>query len=102
MDDRAASCPGIPRGWYAVAYSEELSRGEVIPLRYFDQDLVLFRTAAGDPVLLDAYCPHLGAHLGHGGQVEDSSIRCPFHGWRFSRQGQCVDIPYCEGPIPRV
>jgi phenylpropionate dioxygenase-like ring-hydroxylating dioxygenase large terminal subunit len=102
MDNHPAPAPGIPKGWYAVACSEELSRGEVIPLKYFDQELVLFRTASGEPVLLDAYCPHLGTHLGYGGQVEDDVIRCPFHGWRFSGLGQCVDIPYCEGPIPRV
>ena len=56
----------IPHGWYAVAYSDELAVGESRPERYFGKDLVLFRTESGRASLLDAYCPHLGAHLGYG------------------------------------
>ncbi len=44
----------------------------------------------------DAYCPHLGAHLGHGGAVEGCELRCPFHGWRFDAEGNNTDIPYSE------
>jgi Rieske [2Fe-2S] domain len=51
-------------GWYQVGYSAELAAGDVRPLMYFDQDLVLFRTEGGEAALLDAYCPHLGAHRG--------------------------------------
>ena len=73
----------IPFGWYAVAFSDELSIKEVKPLYFFAKDLVLYRTESGIPVLLDAFCPHLGAHLGHGGEVHGESIACPFHGWEF-------------------
>ena len=45
--------------------------------------------------VLDAYCPHLGAHLAVGGTVEGDSIRCPFHGWRYDgKTGACVEVPY--------
>ena len=37
----------IPFGWYSLAYSDELQRGDVKPLRYFGRDLVLFRTESG-------------------------------------------------------
>ena len=30
-----------PNGWFQVAYSDELEKGAVLPLRYFDKDLVL-------------------------------------------------------------
>ena len=33
--------------------------------------------------MLDAYCPHLGAHLAEGGRVQGESVRCPFHAWEF-------------------
>jgi nitrite reductase/ring-hydroxylating ferredoxin subunit len=81
-------------GWFRVAYSDELHPGQVKPLYYFGKDLVLFRTENGTPQVFDAYCPHLGTHLGHGGQVKGESLRCPFHGWCFNGKGQCVDIPY--------
>ncbi|WP_424102264.1 Rieske 2Fe-2S domain-containing protein [Moorena producens] len=81
-------------GWFRVAYSDELSFGEVKPLHYFGKELVLFRTEQGTPHVFDAYCPHLGTHLGHGGTVKGEVLRCPFHGWCFNTDGQCVDIPY--------
>ena len=73
----------IPFGWFFVAYSDELAVGDVKPLHYFGRDLVLFRNESGQAGLLDAYCPHLGAHLGYGGEVQGDSIRCPFHAWAF-------------------
>jgi len=77
-----------------VAYSNELAPGEVKPLEYWGRGLVLYRTDGGEAVLLDAYCPHLGAHLGYGGTVEGSDIRCPFHAWEFGTNGMCTKIPY--------
>ncbi len=91
--------PPYPTGWFAVALSEELASGEVLPRTYFGQDLVIFRDLDGSIAVLDAYCAHLGAHLGHGGTVGDGCIRCPFHGWRYDRSGVCVEMPY-GGRIP--
>ena len=53
----------IPNGWFAVAFSKDLVDGEVERVRAFGEDLVLFRTRSGRAAVLDAYCPHLGAHL---------------------------------------
>jgi len=77
-------------GWYSVARSHELAIGEVKPVKAFDRELVLYRTRSGEAVVQDAFCPHLGAHLGHKGRVVGESIRCPFHGWRYGTDGQCV------------
>jgi phenylpropionate dioxygenase-like ring-hydroxylating dioxygenase large terminal subunit len=85
----------IPNGWFVVATSDQLGRGEVRALHYFDRDIVLYRTVSGDPRLVDGYCAHLGAHLAVGGKVEGDCIRCPFHGWSYDGvTGRCVDIPY--------
>ena len=53
----------IPFGWYAVSLSHELEVGQVKPAEYFGREMVLFRTESGEAKVLDAYCPHLGAHL---------------------------------------
>jgi len=88
--------PAYPNGWFRVAYSGEIARGEVKPLEYFGRELVLFRTESGRARVFDAYCPHLGAHLGVGGKVEGEQIRCPFHAWRFDADGRCNEIPYAK------
>ncbi len=100
----------MPMGWYCVDYSNALKIGESKPLRYFDTDLVLFRTESGRAVLLDAYCPHLGAHLGYGiheevgtgGRIEGETIVCPFHAWRFNAEGECVEVPYASKVPPKA
>jgi nitrite reductase/ring-hydroxylating ferredoxin subunit len=88
--------PPFPNGWFQVAYSDELTGGGVLPLHYFGRHLVLFRGKDGLARVLDAHCPHLGAHLGHGGTVQEDCIRCPFHAWRFDGVGSCVEIPYAK------
>jgi phenylpropionate dioxygenase-like ring-hydroxylating dioxygenase large terminal subunit len=77
-----------------VAWSAEVAPGGVVPLRYFDADLVAYRTEAGEVHVLDAHCPHLGAHLGYGGQVDGDDVVCPFHGWAWSPEGRNTCIPY--------
>ena len=91
-----------PNGWFRVAYSNELADGEVKALKFFGKDLVLFRTESGEAALLDAHCPHMGAHLGEGGCVNGDAIRCPFHFWSFDREGKVVDIPYAKRIPPEV
>ena len=83
-----------------LAWAHELGSGEVQPLSAFGQELVLFRAEDGTVGLLDAHCPHLGAHLGHGGTVCGSSVICPFHAWAFDATGRCTDIPYAQ-KMPR-
>ncbi len=90
----------MPFGWYALACSADLAPGDVRPLYYFDEHLVLFRTEDGQAHVTAAFCPHLGAHIGYGGRVEDNAIICPFHGWRFDGDGVCTSVPYARA-IPR-
>ena len=85
----------MPNGWFIVAEASDLVPGEAKAIYYFGRDLVVFRGESGKPSVVDAHCPHLGAHLAVGGKVEDDCIRCPFHGWKFDGEsGACVDIPY--------
>ncbi len=95
-ESRTNTTPEFPMGWFSVSRSQELLVGEVQQVQAFDRELVLYRTRSGEAVLQDAYCPHLGAHLGVEGRVVGESIRCPFHGWRFGKEGMCEEIPYCE------
>ncbi|MBX5488915.1 MAG: Rieske 2Fe-2S domain-containing protein [Mycolicibacterium hassiacum] len=87
-----------PTGWFQVAWSAELEPGSVRRMKYFDRELIAWRTASGKPVVMDAYCEHLGAHLGYGGHVEGEVIECPFHGWQWNTEGRNVCIPYESRP----
>jgi nitrite reductase/ring-hydroxylating ferredoxin subunit len=91
-----------PNGWYCLAFSRHLPRGGLQTLTFMGRDIVLFRTQSGAPAAMDAYCPHLGAHLGYGGQVEGELLRCPFHGFSYDVQGNCAAIPYAGKAPPKA
>ena len=86
----------LPFGWFMVAYSDELEIGGVMPLQYFGKDLVLWRGEDGQPRVIDAYCKHLGAHMGYGGRVKGNSLECPFHAWEYNQEGAVTHVPYAE------
>jgi phenylpropionate dioxygenase-like ring-hydroxylating dioxygenase large terminal subunit len=86
--------PAFPNGWQSIGFSEEVATGQVISRHMLGRDLVLFRGANGVLSVVDAYCPHLGAHLGCGGTVVDNNLRCPYHHWQFDGSGACASIPY--------
>jgi 3-ketosteroid 9alpha-monooxygenase subunit A len=83
-----------PTGWFQIGWSTDFEVGDVEPLRYFGRDLVAYLAESGRLVVLNAYCEHLGAHMGHGGAVSGEDIRCPFHGWEWSPAGRNTCIPY--------
>jgi nitrite reductase/ring-hydroxylating ferredoxin subunit len=96
--ERRLDLPPYPTGWFALAFSTELARGQMVRARFFGRELVLFRGKGGRAVAMDAYCPHMGAHMGYGGRVEGDALRCPFHGFCFDAEGACVSTPYGKGP----
>lgn len=99
--------PGTPAGellrryWHPVAASVELRAGTALPVRLLGEDLALFRAGDGALGLLDARCPHRGASLAHG-VVDDCSLRCPYHGWRFDAAGACLEVPTLRGDAARL
>ncbi len=90
--------PMRPTGWFQVAWSAEIAVGAVHRMHYFDTEMIAWRSAAGQVTVMDAYCEHLGAHLGYGGTVDGEIIRCPFHGWEWDQQGRNVCVPYESRP----
>ena len=55
-----------PRGWFVVAYSDEVESGQIKGVEYFGKKLLVYRGENGDISVLDAYCPHLGADISVG------------------------------------
>ena len=90
---------GMPSGWYAVATSDEVAPGSVLARHYFERDLAIYRTRSGVVSVVDAFCPHLGAHLGKLGKVDGETLQCGFHGFRFATDGSCIATGY-DGPPP--
>jgi nitrite reductase/ring-hydroxylating ferredoxin subunit len=95
--------PGLPSGWYAVATSSELKKGQLLHRAYFNTDIILYRTESGVARVSSAFCPHMGANLGKVGRVEGETLVCGFHGFTFDGvEGHCVATSYGSPPPPRA
>lgn len=91
------SNPGVHLdGWFRIADSCEIAKGQVKYLQNFDRSFAVFRGQDGLVRCVDAHCIHLGANMAIGGKVIDNCLQCPFHLWRYDGTGQCTHIPYQE------
>lgn len=91
-----------PFGWFAVARSDDLANGEVKLIELCGGEFALWRGDDGNARMVDAICPHLGAHLGHSSQVVGNDLRCAFHFWAFQGDGSVTDIPYAKVIPPKL
>ena len=94
-----------PRGWFMVATSEEVTTTPSA-VRFFGQDMVLYRGQSGRAFLVEAYCPHMGTHLAKNTtsyvfvdkeHVEGDNIRCPR--WPLQRHS-IFPRPRSQGGLP--
>jgi len=84
--------------WFPVALS---SRVAARPRRVllFGEPIALGRDQDGQIFALEDRCPHRGVRLSDGKFV-DGALSCPYHGWRFDRQGRCISMPGAQGERP--
>lgn len=90
--------------WIPAGQSSELEAGGA-PVRVLllGERLLAFREPNGKVGIIDHMCPHRGASLFFG-RNEDGGMRCAYHGWKFDREGNCVDIPNLPAsrPCPKI
>jgi phenylpropionate dioxygenase-like ring-hydroxylating dioxygenase large terminal subunit len=77
--------------WYVVAGSEEIGE-RLLTRRVLDIPVVLYRTAAGEPVALLDRCAHRLMPLSLGNRIGDE-IQCLYHGVQYAASGKCTKIP---------
>src|SRR3979411_516229 len=92
--------PGTPMGnllrryWMPALLSGDARHpaSDAVRVRLLGEDLIAFRDSNGQVGLLANNCPHRGASLFFG-RNEESGLRCVYHGWKFSVEGTCLDMP---------
>src|SRR2546430_1035420 len=94
------SGPGTPMGewfrryWIPALLDSELPERDCPPVRVklLGEKLVAFRDSEGRIGVIDEFCAHRGVSLWFG-RNEECGLRCPYHGWKYDVNGQCVDLP---------
>jgi phenylpropionate dioxygenase-like ring-hydroxylating dioxygenase large terminal subunit len=83
--------PVLLNDWHVVAYAPDLREGKPMAARLLEEDLVLWRV--GDNILAwRDLCLHRGTRLSLG-KVEGETLVCPYHGWTYNMEGQCIRFP---------
>ena len=91
--------PGTPMGelfrryWHPVAAVSQMKERKTFQVKILGEDLVLYKDRSGHYGLVEPRCPHRKMSLMYGIPEEDG-IRCAYHGWRFDKQGRCIEQPY--------
>jgi phenylpropionate dioxygenase-like ring-hydroxylating dioxygenase large terminal subunit len=83
----------LRRYWHPIGLSADAT-DTPRQVRVLGEDLILFRDQQGRAGLVYPHCAHRGTSLLYG-KVEANGIRCCYHGWLFSVDGQCLEQP-CE------
>ena len=92
--------PGTPMGelfrrfWLPALLADEVAEpgGEPVRLQLLSERMLAFRDSDGKLGLIDEFCAHRGVSLWFG-RNEEGGIRCPYHGWKYDVNGQCVEVP---------
>jgi phenylpropionate dioxygenase-like ring-hydroxylating dioxygenase large terminal subunit len=80
----------LKQHWLIACRSKELGK-KPLACKILSIAIVLFRTKNGVAGLLDS-CPHRNSPLSPGKVINDR-IECPYHGWQFAENGECLKIP---------
>jgi 5,5'-dehydrodivanillate O-demethylase len=99
--------PGTPMGelmrryWQPVCAADELigSKFRTKEVKVLGEELVVYRDRSGQLGIVDKYCTHRRASLAYG-VVEESGIRCQYHGWKFDASGACIEQPFEDTTHP--
>ena len=91
----------IKNQWYAVEFGSAVG-AQPVKVPVHGHDLALFRTSDGAVHAHSDLCVHRGGSLS-GGRVVGDCLECPYHGWRYDKEGVCSRIPAnrADAPIPR-
>ena len=81
----------IERHWFVIARSDAVN-AQPASVTLFGRRWAVARSADGAVLAVEDRCPHRHAPLS-AGRMTEQGLRCPYHGWTFSRSGSCVHIP---------
>lgn len=83
---------GFADVWTPVLLQRKLGRRPV-RVTVAGEPIALFRDGRGGIGALIDRCPHRGVALSLGQVLEDGTLECPFHGWRFDVSGANRHVP---------
>ena len=82
----------VREAWYYALPSHDLARGKTVHRTLLGEPMLIGRDANNNVFAMRDTCPHRGTLLSKG-TFDGCEVACPYHGWRFTTDGQCTAIP---------
>ncbi len=97
---RLAAPLGLKEYWYPALEATAV-KSKPVGLKLLGEDLVFFRGANKEIKAFWNVCPHRGGSLMKGDCHFEGTISCPYHGWTFDGDGNCLAV-LPEGPDSKI
>ena len=82
----------IENAWYVGCWASEVKSKSIMGRTILNQPIIFYRDLSGAIVAMEDRCCHRHAPLSKG-RLEGDSVRCLYHGLKFDKSGQCIEIP---------
>ena len=94
-DKRAVFAPG----WAGIGFAKDVpAKGDVKPMTFLGEPLLLVRDRDGDVRVFQNSCRHRGVVLVEEARSTTGLIRCPYHAWCYDLKGALKQTPHVGGP----
>ena len=85
--------------WAGVMVADEIPEpGDAKPLTFIDIPLLLLRNEKNEIKVFLNVCRHRGMILIKKAKKIEGAIRCPYHSWCYSKNGDLISTPHVGGP----
>ncbi len=86
------------KNWAAIGFESDVSEpGSAFPVDFLGMPLLLVRTKSNAVKVFQNTCRHRGMILVSEPQKLKGPIRCPYHSWSYSHEGELVRAPMVGG-----
>ena len=85
--------------WSGLAVSAEVPNiGDVVPIHFQGTPLFIVRSKENKVKVFQNTCRHRGMILIDKAKSIEGAIRCPYHSWCYSTNGNLISTPHVGGP----
>ena len=85
--------------WAGLAVASDVPEpGDAVPITFLDMPLLLIRDRKGAVRVYQNICRHRGMILVEEPRKIQGAIRCAYHSWCYSTEGDLISTPHVGGP----
>lgn len=86
-------------GWPGLCVAAQVPEiGDALPIEFLGMPLLVVRDKSNKVRVFQNTCRHRGMILVDSPRKIEGAIRCPYHSWCYSTEGNLVSTPHVGGP----